>query len=234
MDDRVQSPICQRRFVLPGMECVSKLLGFRWGPTPTPRKPHGGEGTAARCSQVAKVPYMASSSSLRWLPSRHRHCFRRRLLRRAGERAWRPRPSPAILTTEQLQRVDDGRQASPRHTSRLPGSEGGLCRENRSSLARNLRSFLLHTRSFTVTGWGHVLLKQRLGLVVVDIHWPAKPRSLGGGDHSFCTRSPGTWRLERAFGVASTGSSRRPIIQESWPNGQRCNTARHEAYEALL
>lgn len=130
MDDRVQSPICQRRFVLPGMECVSKLLGFRWGPTPTPRKPHGGEGTAARCSQVAKVPYMASSSSLRWLPSRHRHCFRRRLLRRAGERAWRPRPPPAILTTEQLQRVD-GRQASPRHTSRLPGSEGGLCRENR-------------------------------------------------------------------------------------------------------
>jgi hypothetical protein len=42
-------------------------------------------------------------------------------------------------------------------------------------LAQNSRSFLIHTRSFTVTGWGHVFLKQRLGHVVVDIHWPAKP-----------------------------------------------------------
>lgn len=162
---------------------------------------------------------MATSSSLRWLPSLRRHCSRRRLLRRAGDRE--SVAPPTIFTMEQLQRVDDDRHASPRHTSRVcPAQKAVSAGKTGSSPAQNPRSFLIHTRSFTVTGWGHVLLKQRLGLVVVDIHWPAKPRSLGGGEQFFL-HSSSRESLRRGFHGQLTPSNHPGIIAKR-PALQHC------------
>jgi hypothetical protein len=113
--------------------CVSNFWVFGGVQHPHLANGHGGEGTAARCSQAPQLPrYLTWRANRLFVGSRGctEHCSRRRLLRRAGDS--RERGCPAIFTTEQLQRVDDSQHASPRHTSRLPGSERGLCRENRA------------------------------------------------------------------------------------------------------
>lgn len=61
-----------------------------------------------------------------------------------------------------------------------------------------------------------MLLKQRLGLVVVDIHWPAKTRSLGGGEqfflHSFSRNVETRESLRRGFHGQLTPSNHPGIM----------------------
>lgn len=178
--------VCNPKFVNGGPSCL-EWIAFQsfWVFGGVQRKRHGGEGTAARCSQVAKVHGELLVSSLApvtaptLFPAKTAPKGRRESVASMDGR--RPQSSRRnncneLTTASSLHR--DTPRVCPAQKAVSAGKTG-------SSLAQNPRGFLIHTRSFNVTGWGHVLLKQRLGLVVVDIHWPAKPRSLGGSEQFF-------------------------------------------------
>ena len=199
-----------------------KLLGFRWGPTPTPRKRHGGEGAAARCSQAPKLPrYLTWRAHRLFVGSRGcTDIVPGEDYSEGQERAWRPWPPRNLhggtTVTSRRQRFTSTHLAPARFRTRSQqGKRAGLF------LAQNSRSFLIHTRSFTVTGWGHVFLKQRLGpswLIFIGLP------SFTGGERSFLNSFSRTilgFEGDGAFGVASTAHA----VQSSRNSHQAGSTA---------